>query len=1087
MQQKQKIAFDMSSLMWTCILASVDQEGQKIEHEGRLVQVNSAAYGYENAVNSITASLRMFDATPIDMIMVFEGMNSKSRRLAINPKYKDRGSRPPEAYAAFSEMMDQLKDVFGKLGACSVTQDSAEGDDTLGYLAENMEEDLVIVTGDNDLSVACGTNAYGASISVCIKGVTDGNKYGDWAHKYITVYKALVGDSSDKISGIPGFGVKAFEAFLKEFGEAGLEEMLRLGKLGSLEDLVPQMDNPMIHRLVVGAKDYLESFELARLHPEWVNTAQNPLQFKFGVVKGDVKDERLKHWAEQTKLITAANWEKFKPWALRHIAKRGWAGLDIETSTPDQSDEWLMAQGKEEGAGVDVIGSELTGMSLTFGANMEQTVYISVDHTDTLNVSSEDLRDFVAEISAAGTELVIHNFSFEGTVLFNAWGKHWKDNGFEGFLPNVLDTKLEASYVNENLSMGLKKLSKHYFNYDQVDYTTVTTLQVESEEYVDGELLPVTKSVPHKMRELTAAHVKDYGCDDTIMCSSLHTGFKLFMQLEHTWKVYLEVEIEALYGHTQSFVHGVKCDIGKSRELEALDDATSAAAWITLSKYLIDKGWDGAVPPVYEGEVITPAQVKEAFQIVAGVPLDSRDRLLTKLAAQARKQGHTLFCELLQQGDLEGLTQLVHSKFEARPTFNAGSPKQIGALLYEVMGLPVRVYNKATPVMRKAGIKVGSPKTDELAMSYARQMDATPEQKEVLEALQLIKMVQTRKGLYYSTYPYFVHWKTGRLHSSHNQCATNTRRASSSAPNLQQQPKHQKVEGQPARFREVIIPHKRNAVIISMDFMAQELRVIADYSQDKNMLACFVGDHLKDMHALTGLGIAVRKEPAMGWTYELFMQALEDKSAPVHKFVKECRRLGKLTNFVTEFGAMAPKLAQTLLISEEDAQDYMDAKEDSFPGAVEWKVKVIAEARQVGYVTTKKGARRHLAEFFNGGDKWIASKAERQAVNFKVQSSSAEMTKLAEGRMWRERLEQRFDCEIIGPVHDEVVVSCAISDLEGLIPAMHACMVAQYADMQVPVESSISLGCSFGEQIEVGDKPTTEAIAAGLLEMAAYS
>ena len=82
--------------------------------------------------------------------------------------------------------------------------------------------------------------------------------------------------------------------------------------------------------------------------------------------------------------------------------------------------------------------------------------------------------------------------------------------------------------------------------------------------------------------------------------------------------------------------------------------------------------------------------------------------------------------------------------------------------------------NKPTPVMRAKGIKQGNAKADELAISYAMMMDASDEQKKVLDALRLIKMVETREGLYYSTYPYFVHWKTGRIHSSHNQCATNT-------------------------------------------------------------------------------------------------------------------------------------------------------------------------------------------------------------------------------------------------------------------------------------------------------------------------
>ena len=130
------------------------------------------------------------------------------------------------------------------------------------------------------------------------------------------------------------------------------------------------------------------------------------------------------------------------------------------------------------------------------------------------------------------------------------------------------------------------------------------------------------------------------------------------------------------------------------------------------------------------------------------------------------------------------------------------------------------------------------------------------------------------------------------------------------------------------------------------------------------------------------------------------------------------------------------------------------------------------------------GVRRHLAEALMSDDRFISSKAERQAVNFKIQSSSAEMTKLAEGRMWRQGLFSKFDAVCYGPIHDEVVASVMISDLEEFLPLMHACMVAKYATMQVPIESSISFGPSFGEQIEIGIVPTAQAIQEGLVEMA---
>ena len=318
--------------------------------------------------------------------------------------------------------------------------------------------------------------------------------------------------------------------------------------------------------------------------------------------------------------------------------------------------------------------------------------------------------------------------------------------------------------------------------------------------------------------------------------------------------------------------------------------------------------------------------------------------------------------------------------------------------------------------------------------------------------------------------------------------------------NLQQQPKHAKVEGYPSRFREVVRPHRRGAVVVSMDFQAQELRVIADYSQDKNMLACYVGENKKDMHALTALGILMKKDATIIRTviagmgerpadedmdelrYSIFT-GFEHGTPDEKRIYKLFRSLGKKVNFTTEYGAAAPKLAATMLIDEDTAQDYIDAREAAFPRAAEWKREVVEEAKTFGFVRTKLGAVRHLAELLNSDDRFTASKAERQAVNVQIQGSSAEMTKKAEGRMWREGLVYDFDAVCYGPIHDETVFSVAITDLLPFLQRGHACMIENYADMQVPIESSISFGPNFGVQIEIGSLPTAEAVEKGLAAM----
>ena len=1059
-----RVIFDMASTLQTCHRAKKDVDGfEVIDNEGTKHWVNSAAYGYENAVNSIKATLQALNCTPIDAVLVLEGMNSKSKRLMLARDYKaNRGKAPYQAYDEYNKCKDQVVEVFRSLGAIAVTQDNVEGDDIVAYIARNSQEDCTVVSNDNDLAALYGINKRGAKVNVRINGVLNENKYGDFPLQYITLYKALVGDSLDKISGIPGFGPAKWIDVHRKFGEAGMAELVRLAEAEDLRELEEEAEQDKTIALIwKGREDFIRSYKLAKLHDEWVDTMADALVWMPGLVLGTCTDERLRAWRGVTRLVTTDTWETFFGWFKVKMAERPWLSLDIETSSADESDEWLESIGKPDG--VDTIGSTLTGMSLTFGSNMQYTVYISVDHRETPNVSKSLVLDLLRFIASKRSEIVIHNTFFEGPVLYNEFGEQWKYNGFHGFIPNWLDTKLEASYVDENNSLGLKKLSKRWLNYDQTEYDEVTT--------IDG--------VKHKMNELTAKHVLSYACDDTITTAALHNFFKLFMELEGTYHVYKQVEIDASYLHAQSFVHGTRVDLKKLNELQREDAKTYKQAWAVVRDYLIEKGWEGTKTPVY-GPPLLAAAIKEAYSIVTGDELKTMVRTPSKLLDMVCKT-QPLLATCIDEalcGNFENLNSMVARYFSGEPEFNTGSPKQLQRLFYEVMELPVVVFNKPTEAAKARGEKKGTPKTDNLAIAYAiADLPKEDRRVEILESLRVMKMVQTRESLYYKTYPNFVHWKTGRIHSSHNQCATNTRRASSSAPNLQQLSKNEKVEGFTPKIRELLIPHKRNAVVVSMDFMAQELRVIASYSQDQGMLSCYLGDDLRDMHAMTGLGIFNASQPKP-WTYVEFVEVLHNTEHPLYAKIKKARALGKQTNFTTEFGAAAPKLAQTIMVSESDAQVYIDAKEKAFPEVVTWKEKVIAEARLNGYVTTMMGARRHLREALNSEDRFVKSKAERQSVNFKVQSSSAEMTKLAEGRMWQQGLEQRFDCEIIGPCHDEVIVSIATEDLVEFLPVMHKCMVEPYGNMTVPVESSVAFGKSFGpaDQMEIGSVLTREII-----------
>ena len=126
-----------------------------------------------------------------------------------------------------------------------------------------------------------------------------------------------------------------------------------------------------------------ESYACAQLHPEWVNTLRTPLQWTAGIVL-PAEDYRLRKWGQQVRLVTADNYDEAVKFLGTKLSSSPYVSLDIETSTPDESDEWLERRGVDK---VDVLGSELTGLGMTFGNNCQYTLYFSVDHRDTNNVT----------------------------------------------------------------------------------------------------------------------------------------------------------------------------------------------------------------------------------------------------------------------------------------------------------------------------------------------------------------------------------------------------------------------------------------------------------------------------------------------------------------------------------------------------------------------------------------------------------------------------------------------------------------------------------------------------------------------------
>lgn len=1089
-----KLLIDANALLNQALLRGEDKEnGRKVEFEGKSVQVNGAEYGLDGFMLKIQDAMKEFNRMPRDIILVWDGRNSKEyRRGRYLATYKAGRDKAPEVSEQLNIARGKAIAMMKGLGAQSVTVDGMEADDVLAFLAKSMRDQKnTVISGDGDLTVLHDDNT-----DVFINGNMNTNPFGPFPIKYITLYKALVGDTSDKLPGAKGFGDAAFTDLVRTFGLDGLDDLIlhiEEGRIKSLRENVA--DFPKMQSIVDSEQMVTACWQCAKLYPEEVDTPRRRLQWTVGMLEDYNKDT---HWAElaglygRKKLVSAENYDASYRHFQAHVQGSGFVALDIETSHTQESLDWLETIRKKDdkGGGVDPLGSRLNGMSLTYGPNGQYTMYMTVGHVEEpgiSNITVDQCRQMV-ELIPKSMHILIQNRNFEFTVLHGAWGDKWKDNGWYGFVPNALDTKIEASYVDENLPKGLKDRSKIHLGYEQQTYQEVT----------GGK----------QMNELTARHVLNYGCDDTICTAALHNWYRIVMEIEGTWKTYLMVEQLPEYLTTLAYIQGAPISRKRLQELIEADNKVYDENWKVLREYLLSKGWEGSVCPVYDE--ITPAAIKEAVLIITGDEFTTRKRKLNAVADDLRNEfpdnadAHDI-ASIVDLGDVAALNAKVKMNFDGEPKLNFNSPRQIQKLLYEVIKITPRIYNSLTEKERqdtdfaKAYNKLRDYKKDPSKVEVTDEMRAVWSKKSstddqavamavamdnlgsvelaALKAYTTIKSVMTKRNLFYANYLNLPHWSDQRIHASLNQSEAVTRRYSASKPNVQQLPKRD--EG--VVFREVYVPHMKDAVVVSLDYEAQELRLCSELSKDEAMLSCYVGDSLKDLHSLT----AVAAAPYL-WgespTYEEFIAMLDSPDKSIKAKAKALRASGKLANFSGIYGAQAPNLALQLMIEESEAQAFLDARDEAFPGVKVWKEKVEAEASERGYAKTLLGARRHLAEALNAESKWDRMRAERQASNYEIQGGCSEMTKLAMGRMWQSGVfTSGLRAQFYFPVHDEVVFSVHRDDAVTAIQAVHKCMTARYANMTVPIESSISLGATFGQQIELGNVPSEEAINEALV------
>ena len=349
--------------------------------------------------------------------------------------------------------------------------------------------------------------------------------------------------------------------------------------------------------------------------------------------------------------------------------------------------------------------------------------------------------------------------------------------------------------------------------------------------------------------------------------------------------------------------------------------------------------------------------------------------------------------------------------------FNIQSPKQLGILLFETLGI-------------EGGKKTKSGQWATGQEVLEKLADAHEVPRLILEVRGLSKL----KSTYTDALPKLIHAQTGRVHTSYNQAVTTTGRLSSSDPNLQNIP-IRTIEGR--EIRKAFIAEQGN-VLLAADYSQIELRLMAHFSEDTNLMQAFADG--KDIHAATAAAV---------------------NQVAIEAVTGEMRRRAKAVNFGILYGMSAFGLAKQLDVSRSEAKLFIEAYFEQFPTIQTFMDKTLETAREQGYVETLLGHRMYVPDI-NSSNGMFRAYAERTAVNAPLQGSAADIIKVAMIRLHQRLAQEAPDAHMILQVHDELIVECPSTQSEAVKTIMREAMESAVT-LHVPLTVDIGIGKSWFE------------------------
>lgn len=898
-----------------------------------------AVFGFFKAVFDLLRNQRIKP----DAIAVAFDVGRQTFRVEHYEQYKANRETMPDTLRS---QMGLICEGLEALNIPVYTKEGYEADDVIGTITKEASlqgHKTLILTGDQDAFQLIDRDGL---VSVLIPSKGELIEY-DWQKVYeklgvypnqIVDYKALRGDTSDNIPGIRGIGEKTAVKLLSRFH--------------NLENILNSPDEIKEKAL---RQKIIDGVEIAKMS-QFLATIKRDVDINFDINKTSLVLPDVNRVADFLKKVQLFSFLKNLDEILSPFEYSEEVTKEIKELA---SDPMKPAVQKQENSQMQLgLCFEAVNSSNLETTGVRERNFENIKHTVTTENQLKELIDTLKKMTlfAFDTETTSVN-ALEADIVGISVAYNSDIQAEQGRIKiNGYREKTESFYIPVFHKYG-----------EQLDL-----------DYVIEELKPlledknICKTLQNAKYDVNA--LKKYGVYtqgvifDTMLASyvkdpSRKHGLKV-QALEHL--DYMMKDIENLIGKGKSQIT-MDCVAIEEASDYACDDAF---ATLELTRYWSENLDDEEKKLLYDIELPTGA-VLEKME-TAGITVDTEylKQLSIELGA-----------------DLENTEDKIYKL--AGTSFNINSPKQVGEILFERLGIK--------PKGKKRGAKNFS--TDVKVLSeLAKDYEIA---KYILDYRHFAKM----KNTYVDTLPELISPYDGKIHTSYNQTATVTGRLSSSNPNLQNIPVRTELGN---RIRKAFVPSFRNEqVLLSADYSQIELRLLAHCSGDETMIRAF--NTGEDIHA------------------EIAAKVF---NVPLNEVTKEMRSRAKAVNFGIVYGQTRYGLASALKISADEAQDFIDRYFLTYPGVKEYMEKSIQYAYDNGYAKTMFGRKRYLLDELLSSNHQIKEFAQRAAINSPLQGAAADLIKMAMIELDNRIEKENLKSQILLQVHDELILEVYKNELE---------------------------------------------------------